>query len=63
MVLKYASTELRAMAWKVVLARNTRGAQSALGYRRASGPNTPRRSGNGNARRKRSSIMCNLYRR
>ena len=44
---KYACTESRASACKVVLPRNTRGAQSAFGYIRPSSPNTGRRNASG----------------
>ena len=57
MLWKYASTELRASAWNVVLARNTWGAQSALGYARPSSPNAGRRTDSGSMLRRRSSIV------
>ena len=55
---KYPSTELRASASSVDLARNTFGAQSAFGYRLPSSPKTGARSDSGRTARIRSSYTC-----
>ncbi len=63
MLWKYASTGSRASASKVVLARKTRGAQSAFGYSRPSSPKSGRRAASGSGARSFSSIRCRRYRR